>query len=400
MGFEVQREKIKEICKDLLDKGTVETIIGYTGGGVEGMRVPYIIKKPEEALNLEWDQRCVPNLCTYLHGMKGKVGIVAKPCDARGVVGYLAENQLARENVCVIGVDCAGMKDAQGDLTPWCEECSVKRPPLFDLLVEECGAVVTGDGAKAPGEVSIAQEGGATAESSAAESDAESANRGSAKSAASESSAAESDTESANRGSAESAATGSGAEIVAAKSSVESSAAESSAESISADGVEAIGEVSIAKEGDAESAATGSSAKHAADGAEYLPKNLERFQKEMQKCILCFSCRQSCYGCYCPTCFMERNMTNWQPADPDVGAKMVYHLGRAMHLAGRCIECGSCERACASGVNVRYIIKEATDFIKSEYGYESGLDTETKPVMTEYKADDREIGFLGGDAHE
>jgi len=119
----------------------------------------------------------------------------------------------------------------------------------------------------------------------------------------------------------------------------------------------------------------------------------DRFRKEMEKCILCYSCRQSCYGCYCKTCLMERGEPDWQTASPDVGAKMLYHLGRAMHLAGRCVECGACENACASGVDTRYLIKEVTDFIKETYSYKTGMDLETEPVMLTYKADDAEIGF-------
>ena len=281
-----KKKKIREICKDLLEKGTVQTVIGYTEGGVEGMRIPYIFNKPEDAQKLEWDQRCAPNLSAYLRGRKEKIGIVAKPCDIRGIINYLIENQLVRDNIYIIGVDCVGMTNTLGELLPGCDECTVKRPPLFDERVENPD--VTDEDTKNVSE----------------------------------------------------------------------------------------------------------------KDADELAENLEKFQNEMKKCILCYSCRQACYGCYCDVCFMDRGVPNWQPATPDIGAKMVYHLGRAMHLSGRCVECGACERVCASGVNVRYIIKEVTRFIEEIYGHKAGLDTETQPVMTTYLPNDREIGFLGGEAHE
>jgi len=128
-------------------------------------------------------------------------------------------------------------------------------------------------------------------------------------------------------------------------------------------------------------------------GVSREPSPWSRFQREMEKCILCYSCRQSCYGCYCKTCFMERGEPDWQTTSPDIGAKMLYHLGRAMHLSGRCVECGACENACASGVNIRYLIKEVTDFIEKTYDYKTGMDLETEPVMLTYKTDDPEIGF-------
>jgi len=125
------------------------------------------------------------------------------------------------------------------------------------------------------------------------------------------------------------------------------------------------------------------------------PLCFERFASEMEKCILCFSCRQSCYGCYCKTCFVERGEPDWQTASPDIGTKMLYHLGRATHLSGRCVECGACENACASGVDIRYLIREVTNFIEETYDYQAGMDLATEPAMLSYKTDDPEIGFLG-----
>lgn len=136
------------------------------------------------------------------------------------------------------------------------------------------------------------------------------------------------------------------------------------------------------------------------DGGQTSPDlSMERFLDEMEKCILCFSCRQACYGCYCQTCFMDRGVPNWQPAKPDLGAKMLYHLGRAMHLSGRCVECGACENACASGVDIRYLIREVTNFVDELYGYRAGIDPTIEPAMLTYADNDREVGFLGGDAH-
>ena len=123
-------------------------------------------------------------------------------------------------------------------------------------------------------------------------------------------------------------------------------------------------------------------------------ESIERFVSEMNKCILCYSCRQTCYGCYCETCFIERGETDWQPSSPDIGTKMLYHLGRTTHLSGRCVECGACENACASRVNIRYLIQAVTRFIEDEYDYKSGMDSETEPAMLTYNVDDREIGFL------
>ena len=131
-----------------------------------------------------------------------------------------------------------------------------------------------------------------------------------------------------------------------------------------------------------------------------LAGNFEKFKREIDKCILCYACRQSCYGCYCKNCFIERDLPDWQPAGIDAGTKMTFHLGRAMHLAGRCVECGACQASCQSGVDVRYIIKEVTRFIEDEYGYSAGMDADQKPVLLTNRFDDSEIGYIGGETHD
>jgi ferredoxin len=93
---------------------------------------------------------------------------------------------------------------------------------------------------------------------------------------------------------------------------------------------------------------------------------------------------------------MDRGTPNWQPSEPDIGAKTIYHLGRAMHLAGRCVGCGACENVCASGVNVRYLIKAATDFIEDEYGFKTGMDAKTPSALLTFKLDDSDTGFWEG----
>jgi formate dehydrogenase subunit beta len=120
----------------------------------------------------------------------------------------------------------------------------------------------------------------------------------------------------------------------------------------------------------------------------------ERLTKELEKCILCYSCRQACYGCYCKTCFADRTEPKWMPNDVDMSSKLMFHLGRISHLAGRCVECGACERACPSDVNIRYIIREASKYCDEMYGYRAGLKEDEEPALVKFDKDDEERGFL------
>ena len=122
-----------------------------------------------------------------------------------------------------------------------------------------------------------------------------------------------------------------------------------------------------------------------------------RFLKEIDKCILCFACRQACQGCYCITCFIDRKATPWEQVDADKASKVAFHLTKAMHLAGRCTDCGACEKVCPSGVKLKYINKGLSEFIKETYGFQAGIDPEATPAMNRYEVDDPQVAFLGGD---
>lgn len=123
----------------------------------------------------------------------------------------------------------------------------------------------------------------------------------------------------------------------------------------------------------------------------------KKLNNELDKCILCFACRQACAGCYCETCFMDRNKVDWRSVTPSRGDKAIYHLTRLMHLAGRCVGCGACEKTCPAGVDLSYMRSALRDFVRETYGYEAGMDPEAQQVMNSYSPDDRQIGFLGGE---
>jgi len=123
-----------------------------------------------------------------------------------------------------------------------------------------------------------------------------------------------------------------------------------------------------------------------------------RFMKEIDKCILCFACRQACQGCYCVSCFIDRKATPWEQIDADTSTKLAFHLTRAMHLAGRCTDCGACEKVCSSGANLKYLYKGLSEFVAETYSFKAGVDPEATPVMNQYKIDDQQVAFLGGDS--
>jgi len=52
-----------------------------------------------------------------------------------------------------------------------------------------------------------------------------------------------------------------------------------------------------------------------------------------------------------------------------------------MHLAGRCIDCGECERACPVGIPLRDINKKIQKDVQELFSYQAGLSAEAKPLF-------------------
>ena len=69
--------------------------------------------------------------------------------------------------------------------------------------------------------------------------------------------------------------------------------------------------------------------------------------------------------------------------------KRAFHLGRAYHLAGRCIGCNECERVCPMDIPISLLNMKLAQEIEKSFGHVAGLEPVLSPVVTvlsgEYK---------------
>ncbi len=134
---------VSAVARDLLERGVVEAVVGYAEAGPRRTR-PFTARTPEEADKLVFNRYSLNNLAVYLtrgrRPVAGKIGLVVKGCDSRAVVMLLQEQQIDRDSVHLIGVECGGVA-AEMDV-PWSEDacavkcavCKVRTPVLFDTL--------------------------------------------------------------------------------------------------------------------------------------------------------------------------------------------------------------------------------------------------------------------------
>ena len=123
---------------------------------------------------------------------------------------------------------------------------------------------------------------------------------------------------------------------------------------------------------------------------EKLPPEERRafWTKQFEKCIRCYACRSACPGCYCKECFVDKPSQLWASKTTGPSANWFFHMCRAMHIAGRCIQCGECERACPMGIPLSLLGKELDGLVEEMFDSAPGEDPDALPVFGCFDAKD------------
>jgi len=111
---------------------------------------------------------------------------------------------------------------------------------------------------------------------------------------------------------------------------------------------------------------------------------------ELSKCFKCYACRAACPMCYCAKCIVEVNRPQWiQPWTATI-SNMEWQINRAMHMAGRCSDCGACGAACPLGLPVHILMHKMRDLVKENFGEQDGKGN----VLSTFKPEDKETFIL------
>lgn len=117
------------------------------------------------------------------------------------------------------------------------------------------------------------------------------------------------------------------------------------------------------------------------------------FEEEMARCIRCYACRNACPMCYCRECFVERTLPRWVGEGSSVSDTMIFHITRALHVAGRCGECDACVRACPMGIDLKIINQKINEDLFELYGHRAGVDPEAPAALSTFDPNDYN-GFI------
>lgn len=112
------------------------------------------------------------------------------------------------------------------------------------------------------------------------------------------------------------------------------------------------------------------------------------FEDLIAPCIRCYACRNACPLCYCPTCFVDESRPQWVGKSQDETDIRTFHFLRAYHCAGRCTDCGACERACPVGIKVRQFTSKLNKDCLDMFGWEAGVLPDERPPLDTFKPGD------------
>jgi formate dehydrogenase subunit beta len=117
----------------------------------------------------------------------------------------------------------------------------------------------------------------------------------------------------------------------------------------------------------------------------------------LETCTRCYACREACPMCYCNLCFVDQNKPIWFGKTTDLSDIIVFHLVRAMHLAGRCVACGACSSVCPMGIDLNIITRKLEKIVKERFDFTSGIDSKVMPPMMDFDMKDDEEFMLEED---
>lgn len=337
----VHADDIRAQARDLLGAGKVRAVLGWRRGTAGALAEPVFVTDAQQAAELVWDPTCVHNLALFLVNEKKRLkaernadgrplAMIAKGCDSRAIVVLLQENHIQRGEVVVLGVSC----ESAGMVDPRKLERALRGRTATAVAFDSAGGV--------------------------------------------------------NVTTAEGETTLPAAEALADRCLECTMPWPDLADSFYGDKVE--GRAYRPRFAALEAVAQ-------------LPAEERRafWNGHFERCIRCYACRAVCPMCYCDECVVDSTefvvtpqtgadekarRIYWIQRSPDPAESAMYHLVRAMHLAGRCVDCAECERVCPVHIPVRLLNNVLEREAREAFDYVPGMDAGAPSLISSFRDGD------------
>jgi len=338
----VTSQDLRDAVRRLMKQGKLKTLYAYRKGAGGGHAVPAFIRDAEGVEDLTWDPTCVHNLSRYLIDEKRKrekaktppthpMALVVKGCDSRAINVLIQEKFVKREDLYLIGISCehSGMAD------PGKVARKFAGQEISDIkFTGEDTFIVVADGKE---------------------------------------------------------------KVVPASDLLADRCLECPAN------FPVVFDLLL---GDKTKRNTAARYKDVEKIESLNPDQKWAFwTKALEACIRCYACRSICPMCYCDECVVDSisqgigpdtpaeekaQRVRWIERSPDLSETLVYHMIRTIHLAGRCIDCGECQRACPVDIPLRLLNKKMEKDAREIFQYETGFTSDQPSLVSSFRDEDPE----------
>jgi formate dehydrogenase subunit beta len=118
-------------------------------------------------------------------------------------------------------------------------------------------------------------------------------------------------------------------------------------------------------------------------------KRLNYWINEFKKCIKCYGCRDACPICYCSECILEakRGFVDRGEVPPDT----MFPLTRLSHVADSCVNCGQCQDVCPMELPLSLLYSFLNRELNEIFKYTPGINVEEGPPLTTVKKEEIQV---------
>jgi len=120
-----------------------------------------------------------------------------------------------------------------------------------------------------------------------------------------------------------------------------------------------------------------------------LVERREYFEEIFENCIRCNACRHSCPLCYCAKCCIDQETASLYNGSNTASSAFHALMTWSLHLAGRCVDCRNCEKACPSHLPLHLLHKQNEKVIFDNFqNHLAGVEEGERGALYKYSLKD------------